>query len=697
MIALPSDRVPRSDFFVRFTSRQGSASDVFFAAAHVSGAQKKLFSRNDKKVLTSECTAFIMQAEKKCIGGVAVLLPTAMTKNKPFVPAEALNEEKFVKTAGNEEELLQKDDVFLNAFKTGGRKKRSAVKTLLVLYKGNYKKLSAAVLLMALKEIPVVMNSVITADIINEISRPTANSYRMVIIYIVALIAMIAVNLISDVFFVRFTRKAIRSVEANLRSALIRKLHMLSIGYYKHIQSGKLQYKIIRDVEAISELSANLLTSFMMVLLDFLFSVSITLYKSPVMFLFFLVLVPVNVFIVRMFRGKLQKSNSIYRKEMENTSAKVIESMELIPVTKAHGLENTQVEKMDRQFEKVAKDAYKLDKTNTFFNRVIWASNFIIRLLCLAFTSFLVIRGTIRVGDVVMYQSYFSIIVGAVTAIINIVPTISRGMESVNSVGDILIADDIEDNYHKLKPPHIKGNVTFDDVSFRYDDGNKNVLDHFSLDVSAGETIAFVGESGCGKTTAINLIIGFGRATDGRVLIDGMNINNFNLHEYRSQLAVVPQTPILFGGTIRENIVYGYDHISDATVNKAVDEANLREFIDSLPEGINTVIGEHGGTLSGGQRQRIAIARALIRNPSIVILDEATSALDTISEKKIQIAINNVAKDRTTFIVAHRLSTIRNADRIVVVKNGKCAECGSYDELMAKKGLFYEMQTLQNE
>lgn len=620
-----------------------------------------------------------------------------MTKNKPFVSAEALNEEKFVKTAGNEDELLQKDDVFLNAFKTGGRKKRSAVKTLLVLYKGNYKKLAAAVLLMALKEIPVVMNSVITADIINEISRPTANSYRMVIIYIVALIAMIAVNIVSDVFFVRFTRKAIRSVEANLRSALIRKLHMLSIGYYKHIQSGKLQYKIIRDVEAISDLSANLLTSFIMVVLDFLFSVSITLYKSPVMFLFFLVLVPVNVFIVRMFRGKLQKSNSVYRKEMENTSAKVIESMELIPVTKAHGLENTQVEKMDRQFEKVAKDAYKLDKTNTFFNRVIWASNFIIRLLCLAFTSFLVIRGTIRVGDVVMYQSYFSIIVGAVTAIINIVPTISRGMESVNSVGDILIADDIEDNYHKLKPPHIKGNVTFDDVSFKYDDGNKNVLDHFSLDVRAGETIAFVGESGCGKTTAINLIIGFGRATDGRVLIDGMNINNFNLHEYRSQLAVVPQTPILFGGTIRENIVYGYDKISDATVNKAVDEANLREFVDSLPDGINTVIGEHGGTLSGGQRQRIAIARALIRNPSIVILDEATSALDTISEKKIQIAINNVAKDRTTFIVAHRLSTIRNADRIVVVKNGKCAECGSYDELMAKKGLFYEMQTLQNE
>ena len=628
---------------------------------------------------------------------MAVLLPTAMTKNKPFVSAEALNEEKFVKTAGNEDELLQKDDVFLNAFKTGGRKKRSAVKTLLVLYKGNYKKLAAAVLLMALKEIPVVMNSVITADIINEISRPTANSYRMVIIYIVALIAMIAVNIISDVFFVRFTRKAIRSVEANLRSALIRKLHMLSIGYYKHIQSGKLQYKIIRDVEAISDLSANLLTSFIMVVLDFLFSVSITLYKSPVMFLFFLVLVPVNVFIVRMFRGKLQKSNSVYRKEMENTSAKVIESMELIPVTKAHGLENTQVEKMDRQFEKVAKDAYKLDKTNTFFNRVIWASNFIIRLLCLAFTSFLVIRGTIRVGDVVMYQSYFSIIVGAVTAIINIVPTISRGMESVNSVGDILIADDIEDNYHKLKPPHIKGDVTFDEVSFKYDDGNKNVLDHFSLDVRAGETIAFVGESGCGKTTAINLIIGFGRATDGRVLIDGMNINNFNLHEYRSQLAVVPQTPILFGGTIRENIVYGYDKISDATVNKAVDEANLREFVDSLPEGINTVIGEHGGTLSGGQRQRIAIARALIRNPSIVILDEATSALDTISEKKIQIAINNVAKDRTTFIVAHRLSTIRNADRIVVVKNGKCAECGSYDELMAKKGLFYEMQTLQNE
>ena len=300
-------------------------------------------------------------------------------------------------------------------------------------------------------------------------------------------------------------------------------------------------------------------------------------------------------------------------------------------------------------------------------------------------------------GDISLYQGYFSTIVSSISSIINLIPLLSKGLDSVNSVGDLLLTKDIEDNLHKMAPPKLKGKVTFQDVSFRYDDGNTNVLNGFDLDVKAGETIAFVGASGCGKTTAINLIIGFGKATSGKVLIDGMNIDRFNLRKYRAQLAVVPQTPILFSGTIRDNITYGNENIPDKRVLEAVEQANLKEFVDSLPEGIYTKVGEHGGTLSGGQRQRIAIARALIRDPSIVILDEATSALDTISERMIQTAINNVAKGRTTFIVAHRLSTIRNADRIVVVDQGRVAEMGTYDELMALGGFFYKLQTMQSE
>ena len=191
------------------------------------------------------------------------------------------------------------------------------------------------------------------------------------------------------------------------------------------------------------------------------------------------------------------------------------------------------------------------------------------------------------------------------------------------------------------------------------------------------------------------MVIGFNKPDSGRILLDGMDMNTINLQSYRQHIAVVPQTSILFSGTIKDNINYGIDKVSEQKLNQVIDAANLRSFIDSLPDGLNTVVGEHGGKLSGGQRQRISIARALIRDPDIIILDEATSALDSISEKEIQEALNNLTKDRTTFIVAHRLSTIKGADRIAVLREGHCTEYGSYDELMALKGEFYEMRRLQ--
>ena len=191
-------------------------------------------------------------------------------------------------------------------------------------------------------------------------------------------------------------------------------------------------------------------------------------------------------------------------------------------------------------------------------------------------------------------------------------------------------------------------------------------------------------------------MIGFLKTTKGRVLIDGNDIKDLDLRSYRKHIAVVPQQSILFTGTIRENITYGMDNISEERLWEVIKAANLDELIESLPDGLDTIVSEHGGNLSGGQRQRISIARAFVRDPKILILDEATSALDSISEKKIQSAISNLVKDRTTLIVAHRLSTIRNADRIAVIGNGGLEEIGTYDELMAAKGEFYELKVLQS-
>jgi ATP-binding cassette subfamily B protein len=260
----------------------------------------------------------------------------------------------------------------------------------------------------------------------------------------------------------------------------------------------------------------------------------------------------------------------------------------------------------------------------------------------------------------------------------------------------VLLSDDIERNEGKKKVSKLVGEYDFVNVKFRYNNTDLDVLDGLNLHVEPGETIALVGESGSGKSTILNLAIGFNLATDGKVLIDGNDIKEIDLRSYRQFLAVVPQSSILFSGTLRDNITYGVDEVDEEYLKEVVKAANLSDLVESLPDGLETEVGEHGGKLSGGQRQRVSIARALIRNPRVIVLDEATSALDSISEKLIQEALDNLTKDRTTFIVAHRLSTIRNADKIAVINDGHCVEYGTYDELMEMKGEFYRMKAIQS-
>ena len=256
-------------------------------------------------------------------------------------------------------------------------------------------------------------------------------------------------------------------------------------------------------------------------------------------------------------------------------------------------------------------------------------------------------------------------------------------------------SDDIEDNEGKTQINNLVGNYEFKNVYFNYQDDPHSVLNGLNLSIKKGETIALVGESGSGKSTIVNMIIGFYKPTDGLMTIDGTDIKNLDLNSYRSHIATVPQTSVLFSGTIRDNITFGMESCTDEQLEEALRIANLHDVIAKLPDGLDTNVGEHGDKLSGGQRQRIAIARAVIRNASVILFDEATSALDTISEKLIQDSIEKLAKDRTTIIVAHRLSTIRNADKIAVIKDGVCVEYGTWNELLEKKGEFYRFRALQ--
>lgn len=586
----------------------------------------------------------------------------------------------------------QEEQDFLDNFK---RNSGSSIKTLLGLYKGHYVSLFFSVLFFFIKHSPVWILPIVTSNIINIATNPDENVVRDISLNIAFMCVMIIQNVFSNYVHVYLYSKTIRNMECNLRSSLVCKLQQLSISYHNAMQSGRLQSKIMRDVEQIETLSRQIFISVLSIIMNIAVALGIVVSKSLTVFVFFVLTVPVAVIIMVVFKNKIKLHNRQFRKDMEETSVRVMEMVELIPVTRAHALESTETMRMQEQLENVAKSGLKLDIIQSYFSSISWVAFQVFQVLCLGFTGYLAAQGEITVGEVVMYQTYFSSIVAQVSSIITLLPTIAKGLESVDSVGDILLSHDIEDNDRKRKIKEVHGNITFDDVTFHYPDSEEPVLSHFNLSIKEGETIAFVGGSGAGKTTVLNLVIGFIKTTGGRILIDGQDMNELNLKSFRQHIAVVPQTSILFTGTIRDNITYGKDDISEEELQKVIDAANLREFIDSLPDGLDSKITEHGSNLSGGQRQRISIARAFVRDPSILILDEATSALDSISEKQIQTAINNLVKDRTTLIVAHRLSTIRDADKIAVIGHGGLEEFGTYEELMAKKGKFYELKELQ--
>jgi ATP-binding cassette subfamily B protein len=291
-----------------------------------------------------------------------------------------------------------------------------------------------------------------------------------------------------------------------------------------------------------------------------------------------------------------------------------------------------------------------------------------------------------------MLSSYFITLTGAATALMSLAPIVSKGLESVRSMGEVLTEPDIEANAGKQALTEVRGRVELDHVVFAYDDApDIPVVADVTLRVDPGQTIALVGPSGSGKSTMLNMVLGFLHPQQGAIRVDGHDLTDLDLRTYRRFLAVVPQESILFEGTVRDNVTYGSPELDDDAVRAALQDANALEFVAEMG-GLDAVIGERGARLSGGQRQRLAIARALIRHPRVLVLDEATSALDGESERLVQEALARLMHSRTTFVVAHRLSTIRGADRIAVMRAGRLVETGSHEELMAAGGEYAQLQ-----
>jgi ATP-binding cassette subfamily B protein len=568
-------------------------------------------------------------------------------------------------------------------------------KNFLRIYNGQYLNLSLSIVLFAIKHSPVWILPVIIARIIDIISDTARYTVHDLWIVGGVFFLIIIQNIPMHTLYVRVFSGAVNTMQLNLRSSIVRRLQELSISFHDKYLSGKLQTKVLRDVEILEILSRNLMNSVMPAILTILFAFSFTVFKQPLVALFYLVSVPVSSSLVFVFSRKMTARNKEYRNEIESLSANVMEMIHMIPITRAHGVEEVEVSKMNSRLENVKTKGIRLEMIGAIFGASSWTSFQVVMLVCLMFTSILAFRKTISIGDVVLFQSFFAMIVGAVNMILNAYPDLARGFESLRSIAEILESPDIEQNTGKRAVTSVAGRFVFDNVTFTYDKAEQPAIKNISTTIRAGESVALVGESGSGKSTLMSLVIGFRRPTAGRILLDGHDMRELDLRQYRKFLAVVPQTTLLFSGSVRENIAYGIESVNDSLLWEVLEMANAAEFVSKLPYGLDTKLGEMGTRLSGGQRQRISIARALVRNPRVIVLDEATSSLDVVSESLIQEAIQRLIKGRTTFIVAHRLSTIRNADRIVVLKNGACIESGTHKQLMKARGEFYKYKLLQ--
>jgi len=568
------------------------------------------------------------------------------------------------------------------------------VRTLVHLFAPQRWRLLVAGLAFAAKHSPVWVMPVLTADVIDIVVQHRPLRHLWLAAGLMAI--FIAQNLPLTGLYIRHLSIAVRTVETNLRVALCRRLQELSIGYHRRVSAGVLQAKIVRDVENVVESTRQTFDMAMAAITTLIGAIVLTAIRVPEFLPVFALAVPASAALIAVMRRRISARNADFRAQIERMSARVSEMTHLIPITRAHALERRELDRMDITLLGVREAGIRLDVLNGRFGALAWITFQMLSIACLVGAAWAAWTQTLALtaGDVVMLSSYFITLTGSATALMSLAPIVSKGLESVRSMGEVLTEPDIEANAGKRGLADVRGTVEFDQVQFAYDDApDIPVVQDVTFRVDPGETVALVGPSGSGKSTMLNMVIGFLHPQQGAIRIDGQDLVDLDLRTYRRFLAVVPQESILFEGTVRDNVTYGNPDLDDDAVRSALRDANALEFVAEMG-GLDAVIGERGARLSGGQRQRLAIARALIRDPRVLVLDEATSALDAESELLVQEALARLMHARTTFVVAHRLSTIRGADRIVVMRAGRLVETGSHEELMAAGGEYTQMQAL---
>ncbi|KGX87685.1 multidrug ABC transporter ATP-binding protein [Pontibacillus halophilus JSM 076056 = DSM 19796] len=482
----------------------------------------------------------------------------------------------------------------------------------------------------------------------------------------------------------------------DIRNKLFDHVQRLSLRYYSKTKTGEIISRIINDVEQTKNF---ILTGLMNIWLDsitIIIALSIMFTLNVKLTLVSIALFPVYGFAVWFFFGRLRQYTRDRSQALAEVQGHLHERVAGMPVVRSFALEEYEQDKFDKKNANFLNKAVQHTSWNAKTFMVTTTITDLAPLILIGVSGLLVIQGDISIGTMTAFYAYMERVYSPLRRLVNSSTTLIQSIASMDRVFEFMDEDyDIVDKKHAKHIENVHGDVKFQNVSFQYDEEDAEVLHNVSLDVVKGETIALVGMSGGGKSTLISLIPRFYDVTKGSIKIDGMDIRDMEARSLRDKVGMVLQDNILFSDSVETNIKMGNPEATREQVIEAAKAANAHDFIMELSDGYDTLVGERGIKLSGGQKQRVAIARVFLKNPPLLILDEATSALDLESEHLIQEALEKLAHDRTTFIVAHRLSTITHADRIVLMQNGEIKEVGSHNELMAIKGQYYDLFQVQ--
>lgn len=481
----------------------------------------------------------------------------------------------------------------------------------------------------------------------------------------------------------------------DIRDQLYTHIQKLSFKYYSNTRSGEIISRVINDVEQTKTFVVTGLMNLWLDMATIVIAIMIMFTMDVKLTVMSIILFPLYAISVRYFFGNLRTLTKSRSQALAEVQSYLHERVQGMPVIKSFAIEDHEQKLFDKQNKNFLTRAIEHTRWNAKSFAAVNTITDIAPLVVIGYSGFQVIQGTLTLGTMIAFIAYIDKLYNPLRRMVNSSTSITQSIASMDRVFEFIDEKyDIVDQPNAFECENVKGNVSFRNVFFSYNE-NESVLKNINLEVKKGETIALVGMSGGGKSSFVSLIPRFYDVSSGEILLDGQDIRNFKVRSLRDKVGMVFQDNLLFSDSVKENILLGNPKASEEEVVQAAKAANAHEFIMGLPQGYGTKVGERGVKLSGGQKQRIAIARVFLKNPPILILDEATSALDLESEHLIQESFEKLAKDRTTFIVAHRLSTITHADRIVLIEHGEIVEIGTHEQLMEKKGSYYRLFQVQ--